>query len=36
MKYSEAKWNKMDTGGKGMMSVADASKDFSRGNMQPK
>jgi hypothetical protein len=36
MKYSEAKWNKMDTGGKGMMSVADASKDFSRGNMPPK
>jgi len=36
MKYSEAKWNKMDTGGKGMMSVADASKDFSRGNMHPK
>jgi Ca2+-binding EF-hand superfamily protein len=36
LKYGEAKWNKMDTGGKGMMSVADASKDFSRGNMHPK
>ena len=33
MKYGEAKWNKMDKEGKGMMSVADASKDFSRGNM---
>jgi Ca2+-binding EF-hand superfamily protein len=36
MKYAEAKWNKTDTGGKGMMSVADASKDFSRGNLHPK
>jgi Ca2+-binding EF-hand superfamily protein len=36
MKYGEAKWNKMDSAGKGMMSVADASKDFSRGNMHPK
>jgi Ca2+-binding EF-hand superfamily protein len=35
LKYGEAKWNKMDKGGKGMMSVADASKDFSRGNMHP-
>jgi hypothetical protein len=36
MKYGEAKWNKMAKDNKGMMSVADASKDFSRGNMNPK
>jgi Ca2+-binding EF-hand superfamily protein len=34
MKYGEAKWNKMAKGN-AMMSVADASKDFSRGNMHP-
>jgi Ca2+-binding EF-hand superfamily protein len=36
MKYGEAKWNKMPRDANGMMSVADAAKDFSRGNMHPK
>ena len=34
MKYGEAKWDKMAKGN-AMMSVADATKDFSRGNMHP-
>ncbi len=35
MKYAEAKWNKMAKDGNGMIPVADAAKDFSRGNMRP-
>jgi len=34
MKYGETKWNKMAKG-KAMMPVADAAKNFSRGNMHP-
>ncbi|MGH8140288.1 MAG: EF-hand domain-containing protein [Steroidobacteraceae bacterium] len=34
MKYAEQKFDKMK-GSDGMMSVADAAKDFSRGNMHP-
>jgi Ca2+-binding EF-hand superfamily protein len=34
MQYGEAKWDKMAKGN-ATMSVADATKDFSRGNMHP-
>jgi len=34
MKYGEGKWNKMSKGSP-QMTVADATKDFSRGNMHP-
>jgi Ca2+-binding EF-hand superfamily protein len=33
MKYNEAMWNKMKKDKNGMMTVADAGKNFSRGNM---
>jgi Ca2+-binding EF-hand superfamily protein len=36
MKYGEAKWNKMKKDDHGMMTVDDAAKDFSRGNMHSK
>ena len=34
MKYGEAKWTKMSKGS-AQMTVADATRDFSRGNMHP-
>jgi Ca2+-binding EF-hand superfamily protein len=33
MKYGEAMWDRMKKDDSGMMSVDDAAKDFSRGNM---
>jgi hypothetical protein len=36
MKYGEAMWNKQAKDANGMIAVADAAKDFSRGNMHPK
>jgi hypothetical protein len=33
MKYDEAMWDKMKKDKNGMMTVADAGKNFSRGNM---
>jgi hypothetical protein len=36
MKYGESMWNKQPKDANGMITVADAAKDFSRGNMHPK
>jgi hypothetical protein len=35
MKYGEGKFDQMKKDSSGMISVADASRDFGRGNMHP-